>query len=84
MKAGPAVASDVAALGDLSRWIDRGDAHLYPGDNDPEWLVDERLALLEPLHPGKHLCISEGGYTTAIGRGYTGGADLVPEDVASL
>lgn len=85
MKGGPAaVAPDVAALGDLSQWIDRGDAHLYPGDNDPEWLVDERLAILEPLHRGKPLSVSEGGYSTSIGRGYTGGALLVPEQVAGL
>jgi len=84
MKGGTAVVSDVAALGDLSRWMDRGDAHIYPGDNDPGYLVDERLALLEPIHPGKPVCVSEGGYTTSIGRGYDGGADLVPEDVANL
>ncbi len=84
MKGGLAVTPDVAALGDLSQWMDRGDAHIYPGDWDPGFLVDERLALLEPIHPGKPVCVSEGGYTTAIGRGYTGGADLVPEDVANL
>lgn len=47
-------------------------------------LVAERLAVLDPVHGGKPLCVSEGGYTTAIGRGYTGGAELVPEDVAGL
>lgn len=79
-----AVAPDVAALGDLSQWTDRGDAHLYPGAHDPGWQVDERLAVLRPLHPGKPVCVSEGGYTTSIGRAYTGGADLVPEEVAGL
>ena len=47
-------------------------------------LVAERLAVLDPVHGGKPLCVSEGGYTTAIGRGYTGGAWLVPQDVAGL
>lgn len=85
MKGGPnALRPDVAALGDLTRWIDRGDAHLYPGDYDPGLLVTERLAVLDPVHGGKPLCVSEGGYTTSLGRGYTGGAELVPEDVAGL
>jgi len=85
MKGGPAaLRPDVSALGDLSRWMDRGDAHLYPSDNDPEWQIAERLNALQPLHPGKPVCVSEGGYTTAIGRGYTGGAELVPEEVANL
>lgn len=44
----------------------------------------ERLAVLDPVHGGKPLCVSEGGYTTSLGRGYTGGAELVPEDVAGL
>ncbi len=85
MKGGPtALRPDVAALGDLSRWIDRGDVHLYPSDDDPEVQVAERLAVLEPIHPGKPVCVSEGGYTTAINRGYTGGASLVPPEVAGL
>ncbi len=85
MRGGPAaVAPDVAALGALSRWMDRGDVHLYPNDEDPEYLIDERLEVLEPLHRGKPLCVSEGGYTTSIDRGYTGGAWLVPPAVASL
>ncbi|MGI8651346.1 MAG: hypothetical protein ACR2I7_00955 [Geodermatophilaceae bacterium] len=85
MKGGPAaIAPDVAALGDLSQWMDRGDVHLYPNDEDPEYLIDERLDVLEPLHPGKPLCVSEGGYTTSIDRGYGGGAWLVPPAVASL
>ncbi|MDQ3475582.1 MAG: hypothetical protein M3492_04360 [Actinomycetota bacterium] len=85
MKGGPpAVAPDVAALGDLSMWMDRGDVHLYPNDEDPEYLIDERLVVLEPVHPGKPLCVSEGGYTTSIDRGYGGGAWLVPPAVASL
>lgn len=85
MKGGPtALRPDVAALGDLSQWLDRGDVHLYPSDDDPEVQVAERLAVLEPIHRGKPLCVSEGGYTTAINRGYTGGAWLVPPDVAGL
>ncbi|MDQ4040057.1 MAG: hypothetical protein M3313_17345 [Actinomycetota bacterium] len=85
MKGGPnAVRPDVEALGDLTPWIDRGDAHLYPGEQDPGLLATERLAVLDPIHGGKPLCVSEGGYTTSIGRGYTGGAELVPEDVAGL
>jgi len=79
-----AAASDVAALGDISQWVDRGDVHLYPQDNDPEWQIAERLAVLKPMHPGKPVCVSEGGYSTSIGRGYTGDADLVPEEVANL
>jgi len=83
MKGGPnAQRPDVAAVGDISRWIDRGDADLYPGARDPEFLVADRLAVLTPMHPGKPVCVTEGGYTTALGRGYTGGAELVPEDVA--
>jgi len=38
----------------------------------PEWQVAERLSVLEPVHRGKPICVSEGGYTTALNRGYTG------------
>ncbi|MDQ4037963.1 MAG: hypothetical protein M3313_06365 [Actinomycetota bacterium] len=85
VKGGPEqIITDVHALGDLSQWLDRGDAHLYPGHYDPGLLVDERLALVEPVHPEKPVCVSEGGYTTAVHRGYTGGADLVSAGTASL
>ncbi|MGI8652713.1 MAG: hypothetical protein ACR2I7_07960 [Geodermatophilaceae bacterium] len=85
MKGGPReISPDVQALGDLSRWLDRGDAHIYPGAGDPEVAVDERLALLQPIHPGKPVCVSEGGYTTSAERGYTGGAELVSEQAAAL
>ncbi len=85
MKGGPSQLSpDVAALGSISAWIDRGDVHLYPSDEDPEYQVDERLAVLKPMHAGKPICVSEGGYTTAIGRGYTGGAWLVTPEAAAI
>lgn len=79
-----ALAPDVAELGDLSQWMDRGDAHLYPADHDPEFQVAERLEALRPVHPDRPVCVSEGGYSTSIGRDYQGRAALVPEDVASL
>jgi len=78
------IVPDVQALGGLERWLDRGDVHLYPGDDDPEVMVDERLALLAPIHPGKPVCVSEGGYATSVDRGYTGGSVLVSEDAAAL
>ena len=85
MKGGAAqITPAVEALGGLGRWLDRGDVHIYPGDDDPEVDVDERLALLRPLHPGKPVCVSEGGYTTSVDRGYTGGAVLVSEEAAAL
>ncbi len=85
MKGGPReISPDVQALGDLSQWLDRGDAHIYPGDDDPEVSVDERLALLQPIHPGKPVCVTEGGYSTSVDRGYTGGAELVSEKAAAL
>ncbi len=84
MKGGPwEIIPDVRALGDLSPWLDRGDAHIYPGQYDPGLLVDERLALLDPVHPGKPVCVSEGGYSTAVNRGYTGGSDLVSARAAA-
>ncbi len=85
MKGGPReVVPDVQALGGLGQWLDRGDVHIYPGDDDPELGADGLLQLLRPIHPGKPVCVSEGGYTTSLNRGYTGGSELVSEEAAAL
>lgn len=85
MKGGQgAVPGEAAQLGDLSPWLDYGDAHVYPADDDPELGLDVKLSWVEPVHPGKPVAVTEGGYSTSTDRGYTGGSKLTAETEAGL
>ena len=70
----------VTELGDLSRWCDVGDSHVYQGAHGPEAQVEDLLGRLQPIWgAGKPVVISETGWTTPDPATYTGGGQIVDE-----
>lgn len=83
--------ADAAAVGNLSPWVDRADAHIYPGEKDPGngGPPADFLTILAGMYPaGEPFCISEAGYFNATdddhGRNYTGGSRPTPETVTAI
>lgn len=68
-------------LGDLSRYVDLGNMHVYPRGLPPSADIDHfRRCARRVAGPGRVMC-TEGGYFTAMD--YRGGANPVPSAVAA-
>ncbi len=81
--------ADVAALGNLSPYTDKGDAHCYPGNFDPiNGDQAEILGIIRGMYPaGEPITVSEAGYTNstaADGVTYTGGGRATPKDSTAI
>ena len=65
---GPTVTTPqaVAALGDLSAYMDMGAMHPYAGGGTPTSAVAFNLARYRPLHGARPVQATETGYTTAV------------------
>ncbi len=69
--AGPSTRTDVTrqrahALGNLSRWCDLGNGHLYGHGTSPTRHLDRHLRILEPCFPGvRRYLMTETGYNNS-------------------
>ena len=69
--AGPSTRTDfdarrAAELGDLSQWSEWGNAHLYNKGTSPSRAIDQHLAILRPVFPGRDRYIfTETGYNNS-------------------
>ncbi|CAN5814062.1 hypothetical protein BH20ACT6_BH20ACT6_07330 [soil metagenome] len=69
--AGPSTRTDFTRkkaeeLGDLSRWSDLGNAHLYNKGTSPSRGIDDHLKILRPVFPGiKRYIFTETGYNNS-------------------
>jgi hypothetical protein len=60
-----------ALVGDLSRYVDYGNAHIYPGRGDAPGTVYERyLSGTLATSPGRPMVATEAGYDTAVNAPY--------------
>lgn len=74
--------SGYAALGDLSRVVDLGNAHLYPGARKPSTLIDLITSAQQAVAPHKPVVFTESGYHDAMNA--VGGHPPAPEDVVGI
>ncbi len=71
-----------AELGDLSRWADLGNGHLYPGGQPGSSRLDEQLGLVRSVVGGKPAVFTETGYHNAMNTRES--HVPTPEDVAGV
>jgi hypothetical protein len=69
-------------LGDLSRFLDQGNMHVYPRGLPPSADIAHFRRCARLVAPGRPVMCTEGGYFTAMR--YQGGANPVPEAVAAV
>lgn len=79
---GDDTASQAANLGDLSRYVDVGNVHVYPRLKTPGLDVDAFMAWQRQVTGDLPMVCSEGGYFTAMN--YVGGAFPTPPDVCAV
>ncbi len=68
---GPSVGGDkhYSQLGDVSKWLDAGNLHTYPGGMPPSNMLDSRLAASKVNRQAKPAVSTETGYHNAVNCG---------------
>ncbi|MBA2767639.1 MAG: hypothetical protein H0U35_00620 [Sporichthyaceae bacterium] len=85
--AGPSTRTDFTAkkarrLGDLSRWSELGNAHLYNKGTSPSRGLDEHLRILRPCFPGiRPYIFTESGYNNSP---QTNRSRTIPESASAV